>query len=128
MVIKIQRMKVIFKKTTKNSKANKVYLQLNYKGGDSDSDHPVLIELPILFKNELDIPDNIIEQYKSLQNILEDTDMNYNKVLSEYGPVLASLFDDVPNDPQGDYQFKCYLSNIQVIGYDSECNKYSTYI
>lgn len=111
-----------------NSRANKVYILLNYSGGDADSDHP---EEYILKDVTFDtIEDNIaiiekeVNDYKILKKILYDTDIKYKNVLEDYGEEMAELFETVPNDPQCDYQFKCSLSTMQLIAYDGEGNKY----
>ena len=40
---------------------------------------------------------------------------------------MARLYDDVPNDPESDYSYKCYLSRITLIGYDQTGSKYESY-
>lgn len=51
-----------------------------------------------------------------------------DSVKEEYGEEIARLYDNAPNDPQGDYQFKCYISSIKVVGYDDKGNRYESYV
>jgi len=126
--------KIKFKKS-KESKSGKLYLHLLFEGGDADTKHPETIEFPFRFseyEHHLDEIEAMYNDYKILQDILEDHDYKTrdksDEVLREYGEVIARLYDQVPGDPQNDYQFKCYLGNISLIGYDEQGNQYKSYL
>lgn len=114
------------------SKANKVYIRLNFEGGDADTQHPQEILVNDITFDDWEKNKHIIDEYvsdfKILKKVLTDSDIDYEEVLEEYGEDIANLYDNTPNDPQCDYQFKCYLDSIEIIGYDSESNKYSAYV
>lgn len=124
-----------------SSRANTVWLVLNFAGGDADTEHPeeVILEgiTPDNIQFNEDKIDMQINQYKQLTNILDvnhkdhinDRSRNGHKVVKEkYGEEMADLYDLVPNDPQSDYQYKCYLSSIELIKYDDKSNKYKAYV
>lgn len=119
---------------TESPKIDKLYLQINFAGGDADTKHPTTYEFEGIkfseYEKHLDEIQMIIDEYKILQKVLSShgDDMGYNQVLSEYGKEVASLYDNTPNDPQGDYQFKCYLDSLKLIGYDELGNKHEAYV
>ena len=49
-------------------------------------------------------------------------------IIEEYGQEIFDLWEQAPNDPAGDYQWKCYLSSIKLVGYDEQGNKYISYV
>jgi len=114
------------------SRANKIFLQLDFAGGDADSDHPESEEFVGIkfseYQNHLPQIQARIDQYKILKQILGQHNPKYEQIKDKYGDEIANLFDNTPNDPQADYQFKCYLSSIILIGYDEQCNKYQAYV
>jgi|SRR6478609_2050129 len=130
-------MKVKLKKQ-QESDVGKVYILLNFEGGDADTTHPdvVLMEnFSFDGKQEIELPFEttvLIEKYKILKNILDvnhkDYLENYKKVKEKYGEEMADLYDDVPNDPQTDYSCKCYLSDIQLKAYDLKGALYVGYL
>lgn len=119
------------------SRANNLYLQLNFCGGDADTEHPEMELLPFGFDvwenhiNEIEIE---IKKYKLLSEILDVNSAgymgedDYDDIKEKHGEVIADLFDNVPNDPQCDYQYKCYLDSPNLIGYDESGNKYESVI
>lgn len=115
------------------SKNNQVYIQLNFEGGDADTQHPEehLIK-DVKFEEieqKMDIITAEIAKYKLLKEVLDTSnDLNYEDVEDTYGTEIAKLLDDVPNDPQSDFQYKCYLDSIEVVGYNAAGDKYSSYI
>ena len=76
----------------------------------------------------LDEVNHLIDTFKKLKKVLSDTDIEYDEVLSEYGEEVARLYDNAPNDPQCDYQYKCYLSSMELHGYDENGDLYIQYI
>ena len=75
----------------------------------------------------------LIEKFKilKLQKILSyggRTSSNYNEIKDEYGDEMARLFDNTPNDPQADYQFKCYIDRIELHAYDDKGDLYTQYV
>lgn len=115
------------------SRANKIYVLVNYEGGDGDTEHPQEFVLPFAY-DQYNTEENlekirvIKEEYKVLKEALDDYDADYHSVLEEYGENIAKLFDNAPNDPQTDYDTKCYLYNVELIGYDNEGNKYVSHL
>lgn len=109
-----------------NKKLNKMFLFIPFEGGDADTDHPEEIEFKEINLNNYTEPENlkvlekIIDNYKILSKILEDTDNDYDSILREYGEEIAKLYDNAPNDPQADYQFKCYFNSrgMELRAYD----------
>jgi hypothetical protein len=121
-----------FKKVS-SPKKDKVYLHLPFWGGDADTKHPEDIDLEIKFSEIENHSDEIrkeYEKYKILAKILEDKDIDYDEVKEKHGAEMARMWDNVPNDPQADYQFKCSLSSysIKLIAYDKEGNKHESYL
>ena len=125
-----------FKFTKKESpKIDKLYLYVLFEGGDADTRHPEEYDLGIKFsdyENHLDKIKSEISNYMILQDILDVNSSShledYDEVKSKYGEDIANMYDNVPNDPQADYQFKCYIDTIKLIGYDNEGNKYESYV
>lgn len=119
---------------TEEPKKDKLYLLLNFAGGDADTEHPEYHEFRGIkfseYQNHLDEINKVIGDYKILKKILDNHGENpkYEDVKSEYGDEIAKLYDNTPNDPQADYQFKCYLSSMELIGYDEDGNKHEAYI
>lgn len=126
----------VFKfRQTEKPKKDELYLQLNFAGGDADTEHPEYHKFNFKFseyKDNLGEINRMIQNYKTLKRVLDinnrDYCREYNHVLDRFGSDVARLYDYTPNDPQGDYQFKCYLSSIKLIGYDEEGNKHEAYV
>src|SRR6187402_2778321 len=124
-------MKIKFELEEK-TRAGKLYLIVNFAGGDADTEHPEEIEfekIPYLdYKSHIEEISKTIEQYNILKEILDVNSVkhleSYKEVEAEYGKEMALLYDNTPNDPQSDYQFKCYLDSMELIGYDEKGNKY----
>jgi hypothetical protein len=116
---------------TESVKKDKLYILIEYAGGDADTEHPQYIDLKGIkfsdYQDHLDEIETEIEKYQTLKKILSDKP-DYNEVLEEYGEEIAELYESVPNDPQCDYQFKCYIDSIKLVGYDEEGNKHVAYI
>ena len=76
----------------------------------------------------------LIETVKNKKYIIHlDVNSNeyledYDEVLDKYGKDIADMYDNTPNDPQSDYQYKCYIHNMTLIGYDEKGNKYTANI
>jgi len=121
-------------KKTKDSQSDKLYLFVNYEGGDGDTKHPEYYEFKNIkfseYQNHLEEIQSKIKDFKTLKKILDSSsgDVEYDYVKTEYGDKIARLFDDAPNDPQCDYQWKCYVDRIQLVGFDSEGNKFEAYV
>jgi hypothetical protein len=137
-------------KRTGSAKLDCMYLHLMYEGGDADTRHPDNVKLPFKFseyKEHLEEINEIIDRYKRLKKVLDCNggwgEIDYNRAKKKYvvktrrgnnrqeeeiDDDLQRLIDDVPNDPQTDFDKKCYLSNIKLIGYDQEGNKHEAYV
>lgn len=122
-------MEINFKKV-EESRAGKVYLRVMYYGGDADTSHPddTLLK-DITFDNISEKTEEIAElvkPYVILRDLLSDPteSHNYNDLVDEYGEAIARLYDNVPNDPQADYQFKCSFDYMELIGYDASGAKH----
>lgn len=112
---------------------DKLYLLVNFAGGDADTEHPQEIEFKSIkfsdYQNHLDEINREIEVYKTLKKILSsERRPDYNKIKLEYGEDVGSALDNTPNDPQCDYQFKCYIDSIQLIGYDQQGSKHEAWV
>ena len=121
------------------AKRDQLFLHLMYAGGDADTEHPVDIPLNIKFseyKQHLKEINQIIDRYKRLKKVLKSgSDINYNSTKKAYfiddiyiDDDIQDLVDHTPNDPQSDYQFKCYLDSIILIGYDENGDKHESYV
>jgi len=117
-----------------SSEIDKIYFVLDYVGGDADTQHPEYVLLPFPFsqwKNNLDLIEKNYNFYKEIKSALDNGGLhskNYIKIKEEYGDDVYNFLDEVPNDPQADYQFKCSLHDIYLIGYDNEGNKFKSYL
>lgn len=114
-------------------KRNCVYLHVKFEGGDGDTDHPDFYLLKdVTMENideHLETVNKEISNFKTLKTILQDSyDIDYYALKEEYGDEIASLYDNTPNDPQSDYQYKCYLSSMELHGYDEKGDLYTQYI
>lgn len=129
-------MKKIDFKLIEESRAGKIFISLMYSGGDADTEHLQEFQIEGVtwdnYKENLSVIEKLYNQYATLKTALSDYDLRYGgrykDVMVKYGKEIALLFDEVPNDPAGDYQWKCYLSYIELIGYDNEGNKYESYL
>ena len=74
----------------------------------------------------------VIDDYIILKRVLDCNSGShcekYEDVERKFGKDIARMFDNAPNDPQSDYQYKCYLSSMSLVGYDEEGNKHLAYI
>jgi len=120
-----------------DSRAGQVYILLNFEGGDADTRHPQeeLIEGVTWdnYKENIELIEAEVNKYKLLQEILEDisrgrNEKGYEEILKEYGEEVASMYENVPGDPQADFQFKCYLDSIELVAYDNTGVKYTAYV
>lgn len=122
-------MKIDFK-WSKKAIRNKIFIQLNFEGGDADTQHTEIIEIKdVRFSNwevDREVIETFVEKYKILEQF--DRDTTYEEVLEEYGEEIVGMYEDIPSDPSGDFQWKCYLSSIKLLGYDEEGNEYSSYV
>ena len=118
----------------KDSLLDTIHIVIEYEGGDGDTNHPE--EFPYKFKysewqDNIDEINKDIENYKLLKSILDINHKNYltdyKKVKNKHGDLIAGLFDNAPNDPQNDYNDKCYISRVILRGYDEKGIMYETY-
>jgi len=130
-----------FTRKTKSIR-DKLFLDLMYSGGDSDTSHPVRIPLNIKFseyKKHLGKIHEIINLYKELKKL--DINRLFYDVktrsycIKRYGKEsiiiddkLQKLIDQIPNDPTTDYQNKCYLDWIKLVGFDENGDSHESYI
>ena len=136
MIKKFNEMEQFKFSKVEDSKANKVYLYILFEGGDADTQHPVYHEFKNIkfseYENHLDEINKVINNYKILKRILNvnsrDHLDSYKEVEKKYGEEIAYLYDNTPNDPQTDYDTKCYLDSLELIGYDENGNKHKSYI
>ncbi len=117
------------------SRTNKIYLVLEFAGGDADTEHPEEILLPFPYskwKNNIDEIELQVSLYRQLEEVLDDHDYRtkgmYDEVKAEYSEEVADLYDNVPGDPQNDFQYKCYISGMHLIGYTHKGTKYKAYL
>ncbi len=113
------------------ARKNKVFIEVMYCGGDADTDHPHIYQINIPFNKDMsrnEVIESEISELKILKSVLDDDDMDYESVLETYGSNIASMYDNAPNDPQSDYSRKCYISDVKLIGYDSDGDRYESYL
>ena len=74
----------------------------------------------------------MFNRYAKIKLLLNNNTHKHNLInifQDEFGEKLGvMLFDDVPNDPELDFQFKCYLDSISLLGYDDNCNEFKAYL
>lgn len=122
--------KLKFTKISEAPKNNKVFIHLMYAGGDADTEHPEKYEVKgVTFdQKDGDVIQKEIENYILLKQILDCNSSKfcerYDEVQKLYGEEMADMFDNVPNDPQNDYQNKCYLDDMMIVAYDEKGAKY----
>lgn len=114
-----------------DSRANKIYFYTMFEGGDADTRHPQEFEMKgITFANyqehiaEIEKEVNLHKQLKDILRNHSDDKRGGYAAAKEISDELADMYDNVPNDPQCDYQFKCSLSYTKLIGYDETGTKY----
>lgn len=118
------------------SKKDCIYLFLMYMGGDADTKHPEEFKLDFKLSEidtHIDELNKEIDLYKRLKEALDRHDIRtsskaYDIALKDYGKEVADMLDNVPNDPQADYQFSCYLDYIKIVAYDEEGDRYESYV
>lgn len=112
------------------SKAGKLFIELEYMGGDADVEIFEYKELKNItwdnYQSKLEEIKKEVSQWKTIENI--DTESNYENVVEEYGEEIANMWENGPNDPTVDYQWKCELRDIALIAYDDKSNKYESYL
>jgi hypothetical protein len=121
------------------SRSGQFFISLMYEGGDADTDHPVEHGIKasdgtkITYLNYQEYLTDIekeVNDYKKLQSFLDAnySDNNgYKKINDLYGDKLANMYDNTPNDPQTDFQFKCTLDSIKIGYYDESGDRYESY-
>lgn len=115
------------------TRANTLWMSLDYYGGDADSDHHEEWKFDFPYSEWQDHIKEIEEEIakykilKKLTGITHGDDVKYEEIEKEYGKEIADMYEDVPNDPQGDFQFKTVLDYIYLVGYDEKGNKYQSY-
>lgn len=125
-------MKLKFEKK-QPSKNNKVFLEIVYCGGDADyfnSEFYLIHDTHFNDNESFVITANLIKEYEifsTLQDILSEDELDYDGVLEKHGKELASMFEDVPGD-QVYLDNLCRIDSINVIAYDTDGNKYKSYI
>ena len=132
----INKMNKTFKNFSLKEKAkrNCVFIHVNFAGGDADTEHPEEYILPGITMENID--DHFvrvskeIEDFRILKKILDnaDDDSNYDMIKAEYGVEIAKLYMDTPNDPQCDYQNKCYIDRIELHAYDDNGDLYIQHV
>lgn len=117
--------------------SDELYLLLNFAGGDADTEHPEWVKFSkdvkfSNYQNHMFEIDRIIDDYKELQKALDcnsrDSCESYDEVRQKFGGDIAKLYDNAPNDPQSDYANKCYLSSMELVGYDAAGAEHRAYI
>ena len=115
------------------SRRGEFYIWCKYEGGDADTEH--IQEYRIAGVNaanyftKLDVIQEELKKLQILHDLLDTHGENhkYDDILKEHGEDIADMYDNVPNDPQGDYQFKCYLDTVKLVYYNDICDRYETY-
>lgn len=114
------------------AKRNCVYLYVNFEGGDADTSHPDSYLIKDVTMDNIDehteTVNTLIDNFKTLKKVLSDYDIDYTTIKEKYGEEIANLYDNAPNDPQSDYQFKCYIDSIELHAYNADGDLYTQYI
>lgn len=117
-------------------KTNVFNILVNYEGGDADTKHPQVYEIEGVTALNYSQPHqwakvvHQLEIIKAAKEVLDDDGryFNYDITKEEWGEDVADFCLDAPNDPQADYQFKCYIDRIELQYYDSQGNLFFTVI
>ena len=118
-----------FKLKTK-SKINTFRIWVEYMGGDADTYHNEYYELPDVDAETMNVfrpqINELVRTLKKLGNILDVNNSEYlecyDDVLEKHGREVADMYDDVPGDPQCDYQYKTSMSEIRLQYFDDNGN------
>lgn len=121
-------------KKVRESKSGKFYIKVMYEGGDADTEHPEEYQLPgvTAYNYQDQASREVIAQELAILHTLDGIlDVNhpnycddYDEIKRKYGEGIATAYDNVPNDPQTDYEDKCYLDYIELVMYDEQGNRY----
>lgn len=114
-------------KKIENTKANKVFIQLIFMGGDADVFITEEDNLECTFQ-EIENKISYLKErclfYKNLQKIDYDYTGWYKDNVEKYGQEIADELDNFPTDPTADNQIPCTLDKFSIIAYDEFCNLY----
>jgi hypothetical protein len=125
-------MELLKGKLIEKSKANTFFIEVQYYGGDGATyENEQLFIDGVNALNYLE-PENqtkIFEKINFLELIkdIHGIEFNYDEIKSEYGSVVANFIDNIPGDPECDYQYKCSFDCFELRYYDSESNLFSVY-
>lgn len=126
-------MKPIKLELKEKARKNVVYLAVKFEGGDADTEHWEEHILKGLTFNNVQVSSHTtvnqeVEKYRILKNLLDDNDISYEDIEKEHGKEMARMYNEAPNDPQCDYQFKCYLDSVILRAYDENGDRYEAYL
>lgn len=114
-------------KKIENTKANQVFIRLNFMGGDADAFITEEYSLECTFQ-EIESKISYLKErcsfYKELQKIDFYYDEDHEDWVEKYGQEIADELDTFPSDPTCDNQLPCILDDFSIIAYDEFCNLY----
>lgn len=114
------------------ARKNVVYIAVKFEGGDADTEHwQEYLLKDITFdtvNSNLNIIETEVEKYKVLKDLLDIDYPDFDKMEEEHGKEICRMYNESPNDPQGDYQFKCYLDTVIIRAYDKDGNRFEAYL
>lgn len=124
--------KIVFRKD-EAPRAGKLYLELNYMGGDADSFELAEIKLDFGYaewKDHLPEIEELLDKYRLLSKITDINASEYSEshddVVMDHGQEIGDLYSCVPGDPQTDGDTNCMLYEMFLVGYDEKGAKYKT--
>jgi len=119
-------------------KTNIFNILVKFEGGDADTSHYEVYEIEGVTALNYTQPshwskvDEQLEIIKAAKQVLSNgkwsSYFDYEATKEEWGKEIADFCDDIPSDPQADYQFKCYIDSIILQYYDSEGNLFNNYV
>jgi hypothetical protein len=114
------------------ARKNIVYLAVKFEGGDADTEHwEEYLLKGITFdtvNSNLETIEVEVEKYKVLKTLLDENYPDFDKMEEEHGKEITRMYHESPNDPQSDYQFKCYLDTVIIRAYDKDGNRFEAYL
>ena len=114
------------------SKANTFFIELEFYGGDAVTYHREQEMLDGITALNYIKPENQTVIFKRIEFLelvknVSTPEFCYDEIEAKYGEKVAKFIDNMPNDPECDFQFKCTFDDFELRYYDSESNLYSVY-
>lgn len=125
------RNKKIELKLKEKARINTAFIEVKYAGGDADTEHFQEYLLKDVTVDNWVGHENIekeIKLYEIIKTFNNNYDITYDEILEKYGQEVVDVYEEIPGDPQVDYQFNCSFQSLKLIIYDALGDKYEAYL